>query len=464
MVRARIVWPPHPWRAGFSITDDPDASDLASTRLVYDFMRSIGLRTTKAVWVYEPVEGSGIPPTPPSTLRGITLQDPRYFDYCRVLKREGFEICLHGASAGNNVRQRTMQAFEFMNEHFGLSGTYICHSKNVENMYWESKVASSTVLRLPLSLYARRLSLGDVEGSDYFWGDVCRQHVSQIRLFRTRETNTLAANPSMPYFEEGKPFVRGWFSATKRRFVDCATPEALSRLKEENGLTVLYQYLHRYAVAEEATVQEEFRTAAVRLMADREIWVAPASEIMSRLRQMQQLFVVYKDHQCWIANVGDRATEQVQIMLSRRVLLKGPHPGISVFPDKIVAHSIGPGSIVRLEFHEDISFAGGRVGRPARSGVATIDFGHGRLTLDTSVLPIEANSSLGIGVKGFRLEFDRGLEAARPFSRAEPGELHHLLAGQTWIIAREILRRKRTLNQNKFLNREVIPLEDHNNW
>jgi hypothetical protein len=49
MLRAQLIWLPHPHRAGFCITDDTDAATLESVRLVYDFLCSIGLRTSKTV-------------------------------------------------------------------------------------------------------------------------------------------------------------------------------------------------------------------------------------------------------------------------------------------------------------------------------------------------------------------------------------------------------------------------------
>jgi len=128
MPPVELIWPPFPFRAGFCITDDTDAATLESVRIVYDLLASIGLVTTKTVWPFEAAEPCGIPPLPASILRGVTLQDPGYRAYCDGLHARGFEICLHGASAGNNVRERTARALDLVGREFGRPGTFVCHA------------------------------------------------------------------------------------------------------------------------------------------------------------------------------------------------------------------------------------------------------------------------------------------------------------------------------------------------
>jgi hypothetical protein len=130
MTKSRIIWPPFPYEAGFCITDDPDASTFAQTRAVYDYLMAKSVVTTKAVWLSEPAARCGIPPVPDSALRGITLADPDYAAYCRELGSSGFELCPHGASAGNNSRERTEEALRVLAEQYSTFDTFICHSKN----------------------------------------------------------------------------------------------------------------------------------------------------------------------------------------------------------------------------------------------------------------------------------------------------------------------------------------------
>ena len=147
MRTAKVIWAPYPYRAGFCVTDDTDAATLESVKAVYEFLSTVGLRTSKTIWAFKPSEPCGIPPLPESIQRGITCEDPDYLRYCQRLRERGFEICLHGASAGNNVRARTIAAFEVLERHFGRAGTYVCHAKNAENIYWHEKVAPPGPMR-----------------------------------------------------------------------------------------------------------------------------------------------------------------------------------------------------------------------------------------------------------------------------------------------------------------------------
>ncbi len=464
MPQAKLIWSPFPYQAGFCVTDDPDDEGLESVKLVYDYLQKIGLVTTKAVWPFRPDAPSGIPATPSSTLRGATLQDQDYLEYCRALQRAGFEICLHGASAGNNLREKTKQAFEFLENHLGPSDTFICHSKNADNIYWEEKSAPNALSRRLLSIYSRHQCFGEVVESPYFWGDLCREKIKQIRLFRTRDTNTLAANPSMPYFEGRKPLVSGWFSATKRSFWDCTTEQALSKLTNENGLTVLYQYLHRYADWQNHTVQPKFKIAAERLMAFSGIWISTVSGIMDRLRLVQGLFVAYRQNRAWIVNTNAHEARDLQIVLPPGILCLDNHPAIQQSGCLLRLHRLAPQEIHCLTFSQDIRFAGNRTAAWDAEGKMKFDFGHGTVFLNLSRQTWRASHAGEIEPNQFKIVFKKGLEKIRPISKAGHWELLWLFWGQSLIILREILFKKRSFNTDKFLGAREILLEDHEHW
>ncbi len=442
---ARVLWAPAPFRAGFCITDDTDAATTETVRAVYEALLGLGLTATKTVWPFAPEEPCGVPATPPSTLRGATLEDPDYRALIERLAARGIEVVLHGASAGNNRRERTLAALDLADEAFGTSGTFICHSKNADNPYWEQNVAPNALLRRMLGLYSRHTCSGEAPDSPYFWGDACRARVRWIRLFRTRRTNTLAADPAMPYFETGKPLVRGWFSATKRSFHDCTTPAALDRLAEQNGLTVLYQYLHRYG-RPDGTVDPQFRADAERLAADGRIWTTTAAQALGRLQQMQAIVVAVRGSEAFLANVGAAAVESVQVAL--------PGGGVRTVP------TLEPGALVPLGAMP--RFAGPRVVRLDAAG-------RGRLRLGLATAYVNAGTDVwhrGAEVPpgAARLVGDTGYEADPPLS--VPGQAYRtrLLLGQMAIIARELALRQRSLDTEAFLGAETIPLEDHANW
>src|SRR5437667_2470462 len=282
MIPVKLLWTPHPHRGGFAIVDHTDGASLEGVRIVYDFLDSLGLRATKTVWVFEPEGPSGIPPLPASVLRGVTLETRAYREYCAELVRRGFEIALHGASAGNNRRDRTLAAFERLERELKTGArTYVCHAKNAENPYWQARAVDRSPLRWVMKLVAsRHRCSGEIPTSPYFWGDVCRERVRYVRLFRTAQLNTLAANPSMPYFEREKPYVRGWFTMTDRSLGDATRPEALAMLSHENGLCILRQHLARHADPESWSVRPGFEAAMRRLRGAPDLWVDTAGAML----------------------------------------------------------------------------------------------------------------------------------------------------------------------------------------
>lgn len=461
---ARLLWSPWPYRAGFCITDDCDATTLESLRAVYDFLRSIGLRTTRTVWAFEPEESCGIPATPSSTLRGLTLADPALLDYCRGLSCDGFELCLHGASAGNNRRARTIAALDLVEREFGSSGTWVCHAKNADNIYWEHKVAPFRTLRAALHLYSRHRCSGEDPASPYYWGDVCRNRIRQIRLFRTRNPNTLAENPAMPYYEATKPAVRGWFSATKRSFHDCTTPRALARLKQANGLTVLYQYLHRYHDPHSGSVRPGFRVDAQRLAADTGIWRATVSTIMARLRALQGIFVLCRRNRAWLVNTNPEPIPDLQVLLPDRCHCRASDGTVTRCGRVLRIPILAAETIAAFEFSGPVRFTGPRCAVVSGNGRAAIDFGHGRMCANVGTSPWPFTGGLVVEPNRFALSFHPGLEPIRPMSRAGDSELLRLFLGQMRIILDEHMRKGRSLHTDRFLGAQAIRLEDHAVW
>jgi len=456
---AEVVWAPWPHRAGFCITDDTDAADLQSVRVVYDFLRALGLRTTKTVWAFVPEEPCGIPATPPSTLRGITLEDADYRAYCQGLAADGFEVCLHGASAGNNRRERTVAALDLAERLFDQSGTFVCHSKNADNLYWEEKTAPNAALRTLLLLYSRHRCSGEVEGSPYFWGDICRERIRWVRLFRTRNPNTLADNPSMPYVEPGKPWVKGWFAATKRSFHDCTTPEALDRLARHHGLTVLYQYLHRYASAGEPDLN--FRTDAERLASDDRILVAPVADVLGRLQQLQRVFFGYHEAEVWVFNAGNTALNDLQLRLPHGVYCTTP--GTTQRGRYLRLRVLPANNVLHLAFDRSVRFTGSRTIKLNHTGRGRSRIGTASIYLNTSLDAwrtaagvVQAESALVVP--------DPGWAPEEALAVAPQAERIGLFFRQMAIIVRELLTRKRSLSTERFLGAETIPLEDHANW
>jgi len=452
MTLARIVWAPFPFRTGFTITDDTDGATMTKVRGVYDFLRRENFRTTKSVWPFAPEERCGIPPLPDICLTGVTLQDKEYLEYCRQLHKEGFEICLHGASAGNNRRDRIRQAFSFLKENVGPADTYICHSKCADNVYWGDKIANFIPFRLLIRAYSKYQCSGEIKSSPYFWGDICQSEINQIRLFRTTHANTLAVNPSMPYFDPRKPFVNGWFSATKRKIADFAEEETLRKLKRDYGLTVLYHYLHNYASADTGALKPEFKSSILTIAHDSEVLVDTVSNLMRRLRAIQGLFVLFDKEGFWVLNIGSMPVPDIQIVLSTDAKkVTRPAESIVLKNNVLVLRSIGPKSLVRIATMQPVTF----------KGKGSIQIGNRkriRAQLPDATVFINCTDSLWnpepkttVGPLSHVLQAQNDSFNEMRLSRCSPLEEMRLFCHEAVSIGAEIIQRKRPVSPHKYL-------------
>jgi hypothetical protein len=465
VIHAKVIWPPYPYKAGFCVADDPDAATFEQTKAVCDFLMSRSFVITKAVWPFRPTEKCGIPPTPSSTLRGITLEDSAYLSYCKELHSQGFELCLHGASAGNNVRERTRDAFDFLTNHIAPSETFICHSKNADNIYWEDKTTSLFPFRTLLRWYSKHSCSGEDRASPYFWGDICASRINQIRLYKTRCLNTLKRNPSMPYHDPLKPLVNAWFSATKRSLSDCATTAALDRLKRENGLTVLYQYLYRYADPQTVKLNKKFVQSVDRISSDPEILVRTVSSMMERLRGIQGVFVAFQERSFWLVNVSDVDIDNLQIVSSHPLTVETKEDSIVALGCTLLMKTLPKKSIKFVRASDRIIFSHRNAFRLGNDKHVTFTLPFGELMINLSETDWQAGDRGVLPPGSFLLQTVRSGTGIPLLSALSRGEELRLVSDQISVIAREVILKGRSLNTEKYLDgSRDIPLENHDHW
>ena len=95
----------------FTVFDDPDFQTVERGRPVYDFLASLGFRTTRGIF-------PGLESTPPSD-HCFTCNDPAHRQWVLSLKELGFEMGWHGASPGTSTRERTAEGLERFRQYFG---------------------------------------------------------------------------------------------------------------------------------------------------------------------------------------------------------------------------------------------------------------------------------------------------------------------------------------------------------
>jgi len=280
---------PNGARFAFSILDDTDDSTRENVAPVYDTLRECGFRTTKTAWPLDSPEGSRL------FFAADTLQNTSYLEFVHELVDDGFELAFHGATMESSPRERTIRGLEFLHREFGQYPRLFCnHGFNRENLYWGRR-------RILLHLFPRLTSrfiargryhyLGDVEGSAYFWGDLCKEHIQYVRNFTFSRLNMLTVNPEMPYRLPETRYVNYWFSTADapdvHSFNQLLTPERIDRLEQEGGVCILSTHLGKGFATRSglhpATAQ------ILRYISNKRGWFVPVSEILDHLLQHDHL-------------------------------------------------------------------------------------------------------------------------------------------------------------------------------
>ena len=271
----------------FTILDDTDDSTLENVKPVYDALKTYGIRVTKTVWPVDCSEGSRI------FFAADTLQRKPYLEFVHQLAVDGFEIAFHGATMESSQRDRTIQALEFLKGEFGTYPTLFCnHGHNRDNLYWGHKRFHTSWIRRLVGLFRKEAGVcysGDVEGSDYFWGDLCRQHIRYVRNWTFPCLNMLEVNPEMPYRLSGTPYVNLWFSTADApdvaEFVRLLSREKIDRLEQQRGVCIVSTHLGKGFVQNgllDPRVQGIFQA-----LRERSGWYVPASDILDYLVRVQ---------------------------------------------------------------------------------------------------------------------------------------------------------------------------------
>src|SRR2546425_798160 len=131
--------------------------------------------------------------------------------------------------------------------------------------------------------------LGDVKDTEYFWGDLCRQHIRYVRNWTFPCLNMLEVNPEMPYRLSGTPYVNLWFSTTDAPdvgdFVRLLTQENVDRLEQAGGLCIVSTHLGKGFVKDGVLDPRVHRI--FQALSQKPGWYVPVSEMLDYLVQTQ---------------------------------------------------------------------------------------------------------------------------------------------------------------------------------
>lgn len=281
----RLELPPGK-RFAFTILDDTDDARVENVEPLYALLEDLGLRTTKTVWPVPCPEGSR------NFFAGSTLEDPAYLRFCQRLQRSGFELSWHEATMESSRRPRIEGGLEAFVALFGVRPrVHTNHAENRENIYWGAKRYQTPLLRWAAGRKDDHAPFeGEVEGSPYFWGDLCRDWFPYVRNFTFYRLNARAADPYFPYRLEQTPFVNSWFSTSDAADVDefrrLVTPCAIDGLAAEGGICIISTHLGKGFVR--AGVVDPQVERALRYVAGLPGWFVPVGELLDHLATVRR--------------------------------------------------------------------------------------------------------------------------------------------------------------------------------
>ena len=269
-----IVWPEGK-KFAFTIVDDTDRCTVANTKPIYDFLLKCGFRTTKTVW---PLHCLGAPAT-----GGQCLEDSDYRSWILALQTQGAEIALHGTADGSSQRERVIQGLDLF---AGVLGhhpdIHVNHVGQKECLYWGENRFDGLTRQLYKLVSKRDRYYGHVQGTPYFWGDLCEQRIKFVRNLTFTHINTLKMDPLMPYHDARRAHVRFWFSSSDGsgvpRFCRLLSEANQDLLLEEGGACIVYTHLGS-GFAEDPS---EFMRL-MRRLAGLPGWFVPASTLLNYL-------------------------------------------------------------------------------------------------------------------------------------------------------------------------------------
>jgi hypothetical protein len=349
---------PYPFGKRFAVTfvDDTDHATRANIAPAYACLREHGLRITKTVWPLRPAAPSGGYRGFPQD--GETLQDGPYREFCQALHADGFELAMHGASAGDNTRDRTIAAYRLFEEVFGHPpATNVMHARNRENIYWGRHAVPQWLLAAAVGRMEPLDFAGHQPESEFYWGDVCREKTRYVRQFEALHADTLRFDPATPYHDPRKPDVNWWFSATYgagTRLLRLMTARTLDALARRRGASILHLYMYHYSLARgdgRWGVHPGFRAAVERMAAREDGWYVPVATLLDRIRAVRGVDIRTGDGEIVLANRSGQAIEGVALRVPRGVPLRdaatGRMLGASAW-DQVAVGTLTPGASVRL--------------------------------------------------------------------------------------------------------------------
>jgi hypothetical protein len=267
----------------FTILDEAETASVEVLRPFYTLLQELGIAATKTVWSRSTDERTGIGAR-------CSLDDPKYLDFILELRDRGFEIGWSGASSDSNDRERTIEGLEQFRAMIGSNPrVYVNSNGNRDGIYGGTDRIDEPLLKAVVHRAAPTPAgyfQGHVETSPFWWGDLCLERVEYVLNLTFDDVNIARVNPTLPYHDPSRPYVRWWFSGSDAEncseFNQLLRPDRQERLERENGCCIVATRIGR-GFARNGQID---RLARKRLesLAARPGWFVPVSTLLDRFR------------------------------------------------------------------------------------------------------------------------------------------------------------------------------------
>ena len=274
----------------FTIIDDTDNSTLDNAPIIYDYLFSKDIITTKSVWVRKGANDLFY-----DSVNGSTLEDLNYKKWVESLHKKGFEICLHSTSWSASKRSEVINGINFFENIFGRSKILVQHNdiKENESLYW-----GSNRLVFPLSyifdfislFYRRRINSKIYQGhnpkSIFYWGDICLKKIDYVRNLVFPTINLFNITKDVLHIRKSTKYIKSWFISTQapnlKSFLKIVNKSNIDRLEDENGVCIIYTHFGNGFV-NNGELNEDFKNI-INYISSKNGWFVPASEILDYIK------------------------------------------------------------------------------------------------------------------------------------------------------------------------------------
>ena len=110
---------------------------------------------------------------------------------------------------------KLIKGYEKFKEYFWLiiPKIDILHAQNIENLYSGYDKIDNPILKIAEKIFHNSDYQGHIPQSEYFWGDICKEHIKYVRLpfHAIKEINLLKVYPKLIFHDPKRSYVNYWF-------------------------------------------------------------------------------------------------------------------------------------------------------------------------------------------------------------------------------------------------------------